>query len=282
MKVLTNIIKFILVSILTICLIAIGMITIVYSTILDKTYITSKLEETNFYQETYELVKSNFENYIYQSGLDEEVLNDICSQEKVKNDINIIISNIYSGTKGKIDTSEIAKNLNANINKLGIKNSQNQKAIDQFVDQICNEYTETIIHTNYETKLNSEYIKIVDKIVKLNNVVVVATIVVIILLIIMNIIGAMASKLIQDFGIALFATGAFNLTACSIVMSKVNIEGIKIFNDTFSKAVVTIITEVITRIMSLGIGTMAIAIALIVAYAMVKVNKKNKEETTDK
>lgn len=282
MKVLTNIIKFILVSILTICLIAIGMITIVYSTILDKTYITSKLEETNFYQETYELVKSNFENYIYQSGLDEEVLNDICSQEKVKNDINIIISNIYSGTKGKIDTSEIAENLNANINKLGIKNSQNQKAIDQFVDQICNEYTETIIHTNYETKLNSEYIKIVDKIVKLNNVVVVATIVVIILLIIMNIIGAMASKLIQDFGIALFATGAFNLTACSIVMSKVNIEGIKIFNDTFSKAVVTIITEVITRIMSLGIGTMAIAIALIVAYAMVKVNKKNKEETTDK
>ncbi len=282
MKVLTNIIKFILVSILTICLIAIGMITIVYSTILDKTYITSKLEETNFYQETYELVKSNFENYIYQSGLDEEVLNDICSQEKVKNDINIIISNIYSGTKGKIDTSEIAENLNANINKLGIKNSQNQKAIDQFVDQICNEYTETIIHTNYENKLNSEYIKIVDKIVKLNNVVVVATIVVIILLIIMNIIGAMASKLIQDFGIALFATGAFNLTACSIVMSKVNIEGIKIFNDTFSKAVVTIITEVITRIMSLGIGTMAIAIALIVAYAMVKVNKKNKEETTDK
>lgn len=282
MKVLTNIIKFILVSILTICLIAIGMITIVYSTILDKTYITSKLEETNFYQETYELVKSNFENYIYQSGLDEEVLNDICSQEKVKNDINIIISNIYSGTKGKIDTSEIAENLNANINKLGIKNSQNQKAIDQFVDQICNEYTETIIHTNYETKLNSEYIKIVDKIVKLNNVVVVATIIVIILLIIMNIIGAMASKLIQDFGIALFATGAFNLTACSIVMSKVNIEGIKIFNDTFSKAVVTIITEVITRIMSLGIGTMAIAIALIVAYAMVKVNKKNKEETTDK
>ncbi len=282
MKVLTNIIKFILVSILTICLIAIGMITIVYSTILDKTYITSKLEETNFYQETYELVKSNFENYIYQSGLDEEVLNDICSQEKVKNDINIIISNIYSGTKGKIDTSEIAENLNANINKLGIKNSQNQKAIDQFVDQICNEYTETIIHTNYENKLNSEYIKIVDKVVKLNNVVVVATIVVIILLIIMNIIGAMASKLIQDFGIALFATGAFNLTACSIVMSKVNIEGIKIFNDTFSKAVVTIITEVITRIMSLGIGTMAIAIALIVAYAMVKVNKKNKEETTDK
>ena len=282
MKVLTNIIKFILVSILTICLIAIGMITIVYSTILDKTYITSKLEETNFYQETYELVKSNFENYIYQSGLDEEVLNDICSQEKVKNDINIIISNIYSGTKGKIDTSEIAENLNANINKLGIKNSQNQKAIDQFVDQICNEYTETIIHTNYENKLNSEYIKIVDKIVKLNNVVVVATIVVIILLIIMKIIGAMASKLIQDFGIALFATGAFNLTACSIVMSKVNIEGIKIFNDTFSKAVVTIITEVITRIMSLGIGTMAIAIALIVAYAMVKVNKKNKEETTDK
>ena len=70
MKAIFNIIKFILITILVICLISIGVITIVSSTILNKEYITNKLEETNFYEETYELVKSNFENYIYQSGLD--------------------------------------------------------------------------------------------------------------------------------------------------------------------------------------------------------------------
>ena len=96
MKVITNIIKFIIITILTICMISIGIITIVSSTILDQSYITQKLEETNFYSETYELVKSNFENYIYQSGLDENVLTDICPKEKVKQDLNIILSNIYN------------------------------------------------------------------------------------------------------------------------------------------------------------------------------------------
>ena len=75
MKVITNIIKFIVLTILTLCIVSVGIITIVSSTILDQSYIMQKLEETNFYSDTYELVKSNFENYIYQSGLDEEVLN---------------------------------------------------------------------------------------------------------------------------------------------------------------------------------------------------------------
>ena len=107
MKIIAKIIKFILITILVICIIAIGMSKIVSSTILDKTYTMQKLEETNFYSETYELVKSNFENYIYQSGLEETVLEDICTEEKVKNDIEQIISNIYDGTDIKIDTKKI-------------------------------------------------------------------------------------------------------------------------------------------------------------------------------
>ena len=127
MKVITNIIKFIVLTILTLCIVSVGIITIVSSTILDQSYIMQKLEETNFYSDTYELVKSNFENYIYQSGLDEEVLNDICTKEKVKQDLNLILTNIYQGTDKKIDTTEIADKLNANIDKLDIRNSKNSK-----------------------------------------------------------------------------------------------------------------------------------------------------------
>ena len=60
MKVITNIIKFIVLTILTVCIVSVGIITIVSSTILDQSYIMQKLEETNFYSDTYELVKSNF------------------------------------------------------------------------------------------------------------------------------------------------------------------------------------------------------------------------------
>lgn len=280
MKVLTKTIKFILVTILTICLISIGIISIVSSTILDKTYITEKMEETNFYKETYELVKSNFEKYIYQSGLDEEVLENICTEEKLQKDINTIISNIYDGTDEKITTTEIETNLNANIDKLGIKNSKNQKAIEQFVKHICDEYTETIIHTKYESQINAQYQKVISLLTKIHNVIMIILIIDAILLIIMNI--KTASKIIQDLGIALFSSSIFKLSVCSIIMSKVNIEGIKILNDIFSKTLVTIITDVLTKIISLGIGALLIAIILIIIYAIISVNKKKEEETTDK
>lgn len=280
MKVLTKTIKFILVTILTICLISIGIISIVSSTILDKTYITEKMEETNFYKETYELVKSNFEKYIYQSGLDEEVLENICTEEKLQKDINTIISNIYDGTDEKIDTTEIETNLNANIDKLGIKNSKNQKAIEQFVKHICDEYTETIIHTKYESQINAQYQKVISLLTKIHNVIMIILIIDAILLIIMN--KKTASKIIQDLGIALFSSSIFKLSVCSIIMSKVNIEGIKILNDIFSKTLVTIITDVLTKIISLGIGALLIAIILIIIYAIISVNKKKEEETTDK
>lgn len=280
MKVLTKTIKFILVTILTICLISIGIISIVSSTILDKTYITEKMEETNFYKETYELVKSNFEKYIYQSGLDEEVLENICTEEKLQKDINTIISNIYDGTDEKINTTEIETNLNANIDKLGIKNSKNQKAIEQFVKHICDEYTETIIHTKYESQINAQYQKVISLLTKIHNVIMIILIIDAILLIIMN--KKTASKIIQDLGIALFSSSIFKLSVCSIIISKVNIEGIKILNDIFSKTLVTIITDVLTKIISLGIGALLIAIILIIIYAIISVNKKKEEETTDK
>ena len=102
MKVLTNLLKFILIMILTICMTAIGIITIAFSTVLNKDYVEQKLEETDFYSGLYKLVESNFENYIYQSGLDEEVLKDICSQDKVKSDINIMLANIYDEQTKKL------------------------------------------------------------------------------------------------------------------------------------------------------------------------------------
>ena len=162
MKVLKNLLKFISITILTIYIITSCFISIAFSTILNKDYIIQKLEENNFYSETHKLVESNFENYIYQSGFEENVIQNICTEEKVKNDINIMLSNIYDGTKQEIDTIEIANKLNENIEKSGVKNSENEKSIQQFVEHICNEYTNTLVHTKYEEKINNIYIKIVE------------------------------------------------------------------------------------------------------------------------
>ena len=280
MKIIAKIIKFILITILVICIIALGMIKIVSSTILEKAYVTQKLEETNFYAETYELVKSNFENYIYQSGLDKEVLENICAEEKVKNDINQIISNIYEGTDIKIDTTEISDNLNANIDALNIKNSRNSSAIEQFVKHITDEYTNTILHTQYEDEINNGYGKITDLIEKANTVIIITIIVDAIIIILSNI--KKISRNVQDAGIALLSASSFTLIACNIVQSKVNISGIRVFNDSFSEVVVTILQDIIDKIHTFGIITLIVAIILIVIHVATILIQKTKEESTEK
>lgn len=276
MKVLINLLKFIFITILTVCLIVLGIITIAFSTVLNKDYIMQKLEETDFYSGTYKLVESNFENYIYQSGLDEDVLKNICTEEKVKNDINIMISNIYDGANKTIDTTEISNNLNTNIDKLRIKNKQNESAINQFITHICNEYTDTLIHSKYENKINNQYKKVINILNKIYNIALIVTVVDFIAILIVN--NKKVSKDMQCLGISLLSTAFFEIIGCQIVQAKVNIKGIKIFNDVFSNSLVTIIQNVINKINSLAMGTCIIAIVLIAIYVAVVIRKTVKEE----
>ena len=273
MKVLKNLLKFIFITILTICMISLGIITIAFSTILDKNFVIQKLEETNFYADTYELVESNFENYIYQSGLDEEALKNICTEEKVKQDINIMLSNIYDGTNQEIDTTEIANNLNSNIDQLGIKNNQNESAIQQFVSHICDEYTNTLVHTKYETQINNMYTKVTEALDQIYEIILIVLAVDMIAIIAIN--NKKISKDLQHLGIALFATSAFELSVWQIITSKIDIQGIKIFNDVFSKSIVTIIQEILNQVASLALGTLVISIIFIAIYVAISVNKKS-------
>ena len=276
MKVLTNLLKFILIMILTICMTAIGIITIAFSTVLNKDYVEQKLEETDFYSGLYKLVESNFENYIYQSGLDEEVLKEICSQDKVKKDINIMLNNIYSGTNQSIDTTEISEKLNANIDKSGIKNKQNESAINEFVKHICQEYTDTLVHSKYETEINKMYNKINTLLNKVYNTLLIVFVIDLILIIIIN--KKKISKDIQALGIALMSASIFQIVACQIITSNVDVKNIKIFNDVFSNCLVTIIQDVLNKINSLALGTCIFAVIILGIYVSIKVNKKTKDE----
>lgn len=276
MEILKNLLKFIFIAIITMCMISIGMISIVFSTIFSKDYIMQKLEETNFYSGIYELVKSNFENYIYQSGLDEEVLDDICTEEKIKQDIQIMLSNIYNGTNQKIDTTEIANKLNGNIEKLGVKNRQNENAIQQFVTHICDEYTNTLIHTKYENKINEIYKKGTEILNKIYEIILVVFVIDIIAIIIIN--NKKISKDIQHIGIALLATSIFELSVWQIINLKVDIHGIKIFNDVFSKSVVVIIENALGQVASLALGTIVIGAIFIIIYAARETYKSLKQK----
>lgn len=278
MKILVKLMKFIVLTIITICIITLGTMQISKMTVLDKNYVVKKLEDSNFYDDIYELVKSNFENYIYQSGLDESILDDICTKEKVKNDVDLILSNIYDGTSQKIETDEIKDNLNNNIEKLNIKNKQNEKSIDQFIEKICSEYEDTLNHTKYEDSINKILVKLTTTVIrKIANIICLTLIVSAILIIIIN--NKNFSKNLQDIGIALFSASTFEILVNIYINAKVNIQGIKVFNDVFSKSLVLIIQDIFNKFNFCGIILLIISIVIIIIYSIIisYIQKKEKK-----
>lgn len=275
MKVGKKILNFIFVLVIALSFTFIGVKSVVFKTIFNKEYVLEQMENNNFYSETYKLVESGFENYIGQSGLDEEVIKNICTEDKIKNDINIILSNIYEGTNEKIDTSEISNNLNSNIDKENVRTSSNSKAIDEFVEHICQSYKDTIISTSYENTINEKYSKITQKITKVQNILIIAIIISIIGVIALNVKDIL--KLLFWTESAVLSSAVMQLVITTVIKSKVNIDGIKIFNDAFSNIVVTIIKDILSKINIIAGKFIIVYFILVVIYAIIILSQKKEE-----
>ncbi len=275
MKVGKKILNFIFVLVIALSFTFIGVKSVVFKTIFNKEYVLEQMENNNFYSETYKLVESGFENYIGQSGLDEEVIKNICTEDKIKNDINIILSNIYEGTNEKIDTSEISNNLNSNIDKENVRTSSNSKAIDEFVEHICQSYKDTIISTSYENTINEKYSKITQKITKVQNILIIAIIISIIGVIALNVKDIL--KLLFWTESAVLSSAVMQLAITIVIKSKVNIDGIKIFNDAFSNIVVTIIKDILSKINIIAVKFIIVYFILVVIYAIIILSQKKEE-----
>lgn len=276
MKIVINILKFIIMLILVVCILFFGIKNIAFSTILSKDYVLNKLDETNFYSGTYELVKSGFENYIAQSGLEEEALNNICTEDKVKNDIGIILNNIYNGTNEEIDTTEIANNLNANIDKLDVRTSQNKSALDKFVQQICTEYKNTILNTKYENTINEILNKTTNLLEKLQTIVTIVTIISVICLILLNIKNI--SKLVGNIGTVLLSSSVTILVVINLINANINISAIKLLNNVFSSSIVTILQDILSKVNKFGIIILITSIVVILINAIINFVKTNQKE----
>lgn len=275
MKVGKKILNFIFVLVIALSFTFIGVKSVVFKTIFNKEYVLEQMENNNFYSETYKLVESGFENYIGQSGLDEEVIKNICTEDKIKNDINIILSNIYEGTNEKIDTSEISNNLNSNIDKENVRTSSNSKAIDEFVEHICQSYKDTIISTSYENTINEKYNKITQKITKVQNILIIAIIISIIGVIALNVKDIL--KLLFWVESAVLSSAVMQLAITTVIKSKVNIDGIKIFNDAFSNIVVTIIKDILSKINTIAGKFIIVYFILVVIYTIIILAQKKEE-----
>lgn len=274
MKILIKILKIILSIILMVSISILIFINLATSTILSKEYILNKFEETGYYAKIKEEAKSSFENYIPQSGFEENVMENIISDEKIKNDTKIIISNIYDGTNQTVDTTEIEDKLRNNIKEsLGNTkiNTVQQNSIDQYVETICNEYKEKISHTKYETNINNilnKLNKIVDMAKKISIITIAIMVVIILIVNCKNII-----KAISQLGTVLTANGIFYIIVNLFINSKIKIENLLILNNSISEVIRKIITDIFDKIMNYGLILLVCGFILIIVSNAINAKK---------
>lgn len=280
MKIISNIIKYIVIILLIISIILTLAVKVLTSTILNKDYILGKLEETNYYKNIYNQVESNFENYIYQSGLDEDVIKGIISEEDIKSDTIQIINNIYNNKEvTEVNISKIEERLEKNIydSLSGQKISDStKKSITQFINKITEEYKDTIIHTKYETSINKVLTKIIRYSSKIKTVAIIVDVILVILLLLLNMKNILRG--IAQIGIVLSSTGIFYIVVNFIVNSKVKIDYITVLNNGFSITLRNILHSIMNNILTNGIVVLIIGIILIItANLILYKNTKNEK-----
>ena len=260
-----NIVNYVLSTLIAICIIIFLIIQLASSSILSKKYILSKLDEIDYYGKIQKDVQSNFENYIHQSGLDETVLENIVSKEKVKKDTQLMISSIYDGMEETIDMQEIKDKLNKNIEEfLGNKQTTNEQkeAINTLVEKICSEYTSTLSHYKFENKINEVYTKVKKyiEIVKKASLVIIAVIAILLLLLNMK----KLYKAFSVFGTSLTIAGFFMIIVNLFINSKIKIETILLLNEAISNIIKNILTQVLSNTKIYAYSLIAVGILLTV------------------
>jgi hypothetical protein len=263
MKVIECILRYIAAIVISLSIILFLTISLVSSTILNKSYVLSKLEEADYYNKTYEYAESNFENYINQSGLEETVLEDIISKEKVKNDINLIINNIYDGTSEEIDVQEIEDKLNTNIeNEIGSKLVYSQKdAINTFVSTISNEYKTTLLLYKYENDINNLYTKVIEYVDLAKEISITAGIISVIILLLLSI--KEISKMFSSIGVSFTISGLTFIIINKFIYSKIGVQYLQILNDATSTVLKNTINEILGTVNKYGCIMLVVGIVVI-------------------
>ena len=278
MKFAIKILNAVLVVVLTVCIIGIVILKVASSTILKETYVHKMMVESKYYDNLYEEIKSNFENYIGPSGFDENILDDICSKQDIQNDTETILDNIYEGKGEKINTEEIKSRIIDRINQKvqeqdNIITEKMQASIKKFAETIADEYINTISHTEYEEQLNSLY-KEITKLVEIAQKALFITIaIIVLLLIVLNIKNLYCSAL--SIGIAICSSGAFIIAIYYIIHGNVKISQLKILNNAISLALQNTVTDILNTTFKIGWILTIIGIILIAVSNTINVVNKD-------
>lgn len=273
-------ISYIVCILLVIAITLASLLYIFSNTVLNENYILETLENNNYYEKTYDNIKAGFSQYIMQSGLEENVVDNLYTNEQVKQDVNTIISNVYSNKNQKIDTIKIKANLESNIekyleNKKITLNTSQRKSVDKFVDTIEKTYVDEISYSSYLDKIGNKVYRINQIIKKVNPIIYGAILALVVLIIIINIKQIYLG--INYIGIAILASGLINIISKIYINKKVNISKILLINEDISSIIINILNKILYYIQNWGLIMIGVGLIILILTNIIKYKRMENE-----
>jgi hypothetical protein len=274
MKIVRYILNIVLAFLLVIVMIAVVAVHFVSTTILSKEYVLSKLEETEFYLQVSREVQSGFENYIYQSGLPEDTIDNLYTDEMIKEDVNSVIDYIYDGTEVTSSEEQVKVALDNKINEFlesegKVLNTQGKENVEKFENLIVDEYKENI--TVSKTVYNAirdrlqQFINVYEKV---KNIPLIALAVIIVLLILINIKDLALG--INSMAISGLSAGILLKLGVSVVFKNIDIDNLVLLSTSFTNLIISIIKEILYTVSDYGTYFIIIGATVIIITAMLR------------
>ncbi len=261
----------ILTIILMIEIIAISVLSIANNTILKKSYIEAQLEKTGFYTQIKGNIEEMFKNYVLQANLDDEIVENLITDDKIKQDVNQVLEAVYNQKAISVETDTIKTELQNRINQklmLG-KNititKEAQKSINDFIDIIINNYKSNMEISESAIKQIGNMVGIINtKITKYSNVLYITTIATAILLAIICFARCKNKKSILNIyhAIALLASGSTLIITWIISKIQIKPDNIIIYNKAITNLLISIIKNIQANILQYGIVLFSVGLII--------------------
>ena len=230
------------------------------------------LDKNNYYEEIYNTTLEDIKDYMVSSGLEEEILDGIITQEEVKKDVINFIDSLYYNKDYKIDENRIKERLDKNIDKYLISNNidvQDRTELELFKNDLVDIYKDRVTVYKILNYVKSPF----SKVFKLINKIFIALLIV---TIIFNFIIIYTKN--KHIAATYMSSGLILLFIRFAIYNKLDIEYLSVLTDSFTKVVKTILYKIGNSMIIYGSILLFIGVAISTYYYF----KEKKEEQLKK
>ncbi len=252
MKVVKFILNVVLSFLLMLTLICIMVLNVLNEKILNKDYVQAKIDETGFYNQLSKEIEDGFENYVYQSGLPEDTIVGLFTEDTLRNDINSIVSYVYGANEYKISEETIKSTIDSKINTYlennNIKlNDQGKSNIENYEALVVKEYNKKIIVSEKLIELIRNVISISKKVSSMvRNYPMIVAIILGVFLVVINIKNLLVA--INFAGISSLAAGLLFKIGILFVDKNIKFDSLMIYSKSTTNLFVNIAKEMLNMI----------------------------------